>query len=75
MIIKTRKDIADYVEKSPAFLEMKEEFGDEAEDIKMHAVSLIAGDMDTCPEFGEDWGTWLEENVEEMVQEAVSIVM
>jgi len=78
MIIKTKKDIAAYIEKCPAVIEAKVAYeGDEPggfEEVVKELTSLIAGSKE-APEFGEDWGPWLEENVDELLQDAISIVM
>lgn len=76
MIISTKKNIADYIEKSPSYIEAEDEYEDDEdfEGVMDELVSLIAGHRDG-PEFGEDWGTWLEENFDDLLEEAISVVM
>jgi len=76
MIIKTKKDISDYIKNSPVVVETKTAYGDPEgfEEIEKELVSLIAGAI-TAPEYGNDWGPWLKDNIDELLQEAISIVM
>jgi hypothetical protein len=76
MIVKTRKDIRHYVENSPEVLESKSAYDDDVEwkEIEDELVKVIMT-TDGCPEFGEDWAEWLDDNIDEMLQEAISIVM
>lgn len=77
-IIATKKDIRAYIKQSPVVVESKaayeeddpESFGEVEDEL----VSLIAGSKDS-PEFGTDWGTWLQDNIEELLRDALEIVM
>lgn len=81
LIIRTKKDIADYVAKSPVVTACKQDYeadvpGSFAE-VEKELVNLIASGVSfkNSPDFGEDWEPWLSEHVEELLQEAVDIVM
>jgi hypothetical protein len=83
MIIKTRREIAEYIEAAfksePDLKEMaeavREDDGNdnELEQIKEELLSLIQADREH-PEYGEEWGPWLDEHIVELAQEAASIV-
>lgn len=77
-IIKTKKDIAAYIKKSPIVVETKKAYeADDAGDFKEveeELVCLIAGSR-SAPEFGDDWEAWLRDNINELLEDAVSIVM
>ena len=79
VIFKTKKDIAAWLTTSPEVVECKdsyEEVGDAGtfDEVAKTLVGLIAAG-ESSPDFGEDWEQWLEDNIEELLQEAVSIVM
>lgn len=76
MIIKTRKDLAAYVKTSPAVVEAKKAYDHEEDwkEVEKELVQVLNG-MQGCPDYGEDWGAWLEDNIDEAIEEAVSIVM
>ena len=78
LIMKTKKDIATYISTSPPVLESKKAYEeDESEGFEEVTTELakllICGEG--SPDFGEDWEEWLEDNIEEMLGEAISIVM
>lgn len=78
VIVRTKRDIAAYVKAVPVVVEAKAAYEEDApgsfDEVETELVKLIAV-ADGSPDFGEDWGRWLEANVEELLQEAVSIVM
>ena len=77
-IIKTKKDILAYIKVSPIVIEAKtayeEDGSDDFDDIEEELVGLIAGAKGS-PDFGDDWESWLKDNIDEMLRDAISIVM
>ena len=78
-IFKTKKDIAEFLKQSPMVAEAKRDFEEGEEPgafdlVEDELVSLIAGAKE-APDFGEDWTTWLEDNLDELIDEAISILM
>ena len=77
-IIKTKQDIAAYIKKSPVVIAAKAAHEEDEpggfEEVEEELVSMIAG-AQGAPEFGDDWGPWLTENIEELLTDAISIVM
>jgi hypothetical protein len=78
MIFNSMKDIATYVNACPEVIECKKAYEedqpgafDEIED----ALVLEIVDFEGRPEYGTDWTEWLDDNIGEMLDEAVSIVM
>lgn len=78
LIIKTKKDLTAYVDASPLLLECKRAYKDdeleEYEEIKKELVGLLAVG-EGSPDFGDDWEEWLEAHLDEMLREAIDIVM
>lgn len=78
LIIKNKKDIAAYLETSPVVIETKRDYEQEDPgsfaEIEKELAKLIATG-DGSPDFGEDWEKWLADNVEELLSEAIDIVM
>lgn len=80
LIIRTEKDIADYVAKSPVVVACKQSYEEDVPgsfaEIWEELITLIAsgGSFENRPSFGEDWESWLSVHVEELLQEAVDIV-
>jgi len=74
-IFKTKRDIAEFLKQSSVVAVERDNWeGHESfKEVEEELVSLIAGAKDS-PDFGEDWGEWLEENIDELLGEAVSIV-
>jgi hypothetical protein len=73
IIIMHKKDIIAYVDTAAAVAESKAAFGegwDEVADVLCKEIRRAEH-----PPYGSDWGPWLEENIEELLDEAVSIVM
>jgi len=78
MIVKNKKDVAEYIASSPVVAETKVAYeeGDRGDftEISEELVRVICRTSGR-PKYGTDWGTWLDDNIDEMLQEAVSIVM
>lgn len=78
LIIKTKKDIAAYIATSPVVLECKQAYEEDDpgsfKEVEDELVRLIASG-EGSPDFGEDWEAWLSANIEELLQDAISIVM
>lgn len=78
MIINSSKDICAHIKTMPAFIETKIAYEegapgsfDEVEEVLLEVIV----DFEGRPEYGTDWDAWLQNNIDEMLQEAVSIVM
>jgi hypothetical protein len=80
MIFNNKKDIISYVKTAPAVVETKRAYeGDtpgqsDFGEIEEELVGLIIAATDR-PMYGKDWDAWLAVNVDELLREAVSIVM
>ena len=76
MIVNKRSDIVAYVKENEQVRETKAAYEDDEEfrEVEKELVSLIQG-ADGHPEYGEDWTEWLEDNMDGLLSEAVSIVM
>lgn len=76
MVVEGRKDIAEYLETSPPVVECKKAYGDGFDEIEKELVKVITRqDVMKHPAYGTDWGEWFDENIDELLGEAVSIVM
>jgi hypothetical protein len=77
IIIRNKKDIAAYIASCPVVLESKRAYEEDDPgsfaEVEAELVKLIASE--SVPDFGEDWEEWLSDNIEELLQEAISIVM
>lgn len=78
LIIKTKKDIAAWVSKHPKVREAKRaaEEDDGAgsfDEVEEELVKLLAVG-DGSPDFGEDWQSWLTDNIDEQLNEAIEII-
>jgi hypothetical protein len=78
LIIKTKKDILQYIKSSPVVVEVRDAYEEDQPDafkeVEEELISLLAGAKEG-PDFGEDWESWLKDNISEMLEEAISIVM
>ncbi len=75
---KNKKEIATWVSKNSLVAESRkaaeESDGPGAfEEVEEELVKLIAAG-DNSPDFGEDWSEWLNENIDELLREAIAIV-
>lgn len=78
MIIRNRDDIVAYIKCHPQVIESKKSYENDREfrEIEMEMVKLIRGNVLTAhPKYGTDWSEWLSDNIDELLDEAVSIVM
>jgi len=77
-IFNNKKDIAAYVKASPEVLESKRAYEEDDpggfDEVEEKLVSLISGSKGS-PDFGEDWEEWLSNNFDELLQDAIGIVM
>ena len=78
VIFNTKKDIAAYVTVAPVVLEAKRSWGEGDPTTFNEATKELARLIavgEGSPDFGEDWEEWLAKNIEELFEEAISIVM
>jgi hypothetical protein len=85
LIISHKKDIAAYIATTSALDETKTAYvSDLEEDEREEAWAEVTSELLSVithnliaehPPYGADWETWLKENIDELVEEAVSIVM
>ncbi len=77
-IIQTKKDLLAYIRQVPVVVAAKEACEEDQpgfwKEVEEELVSLLAGHKES-PDFGEDWSKWLEDNISEQLDEAISIVM
>lgn len=75
MIIKTKKEIASYVSTCPVVRQCKQAYNDDEgfREIEAELVRLIVVGNGS-PDFGEDWETYLTDNIGELLDEAISII-
>lgn len=73
LIIKTKKDLAEYVRGCEEVDATRADYGDGFDEVEEELVKLLAVG-DGSPDFGEDWEEWLAVNVEILLEEALSIV-
>ena len=74
VIVRTKGDIQVYVKAHPAVVETGTAYGEGFDEIEDMLVKLIL-EADDRPVFNTDWSVWLEGEIEELLQEAVDIVM
>lgn len=77
MIFRTKKDIAAFVATAPEVVKTRGYYGegnDYFKEIEAELVKLIAVG-EGSPDFGEDWKTWLDANLDVLLEEAISIAM
>jgi hypothetical protein len=77
-IIATKRDIRAYVRQVPAVRDSRTAYEEDDpgsfDEVEDELVSLIAGAKDG-PEFGTDWEPWLQDNIDELLRDAIEIVM
>jgi hypothetical protein len=77
-IFNNKKDIAAYLKSSPVVLESKRAYEEDDpgsfDEVEEELVSLISGSKGS-PDFGEDWEEWLSNNLDELLTDAIEIVM
>jgi hypothetical protein len=76
LILKNKAELVEALVAHPLVKEAREAFDSEVEwgEVRrefLREVQRAPG----RPKYGEDWQAWLDENVEELLQEALSIVM
>lgn len=74
LVIRTKKDLATYVSTSPVVLETKKAYEDGFDEVEEELVKQLAVG-EGSPDFGDDWEEWLADNIDELLGEAISIVM
>lgn len=77
-VIKTKKELGEYLAALPAVIDCKtsyEEDQPEPFDEVMDELVKLAAVGEGSPDFGEDWSAWISEHIEELLQEAIDIVM
>ena len=86
LVISHKKDIAKYIASTPALDEMRTAyvscFDDESErdeawaEVATELLAVITHNLlEPHPPYGTDWDPWLKQNIDDLAEEAISIVM
>jgi len=76
MVVSSKKDIARAFEDLEPVVDCGRAYGDGFDEVEEELVKVITRqDVKEHPAYGTDWGEWFDENIEELLNEAVSIVM
>lgn len=78
MVIKTKKELAAYIATFPEVVESKQAYEEDDpgsfDEVMVELVKQIAVG-EGSPDFGEDWDPWISLNIDELLGEAIDIVM
>ena len=78
MIVNYKKDVVALIKTLPEVVESKAAYEEDEpggfDEVEKVLLGLVLG-ADGGPEFGTDWDKWLKENIDELLQDAISIVM
>jgi hypothetical protein len=80
MIVRTKKDIAAYLETNTKVVECKKAYEEDEpggfKEVFDELVKVVTRqDLKKHPTWGTDWTEWFNDNMDELLNEAVSIVM